>query len=108
MSGRELRDYLNESYDRTYQYFGSGELETMEQMWDRKVEESKVPEDITRHGSGVMDFLKKDGYNWDYPMNISAFGDKRLIWNGHHRVASAADIEEETGKQIYIPVKYSF
>ena len=93
----------------------SGDLEpgeTMDQMWDRKVEQSKAPRD-TGHGSGVYDALSEgkpilDSVNVHFGTYMGE--GKRsdtFIPNKHHRIAAQADIDATTGKETFVPIEYS-
>lgn len=89
-------------------------------LWDRKATESRAPvEDVRPNadftemknypwGSGVYQSIKESGYDWSKPVNIvhrSRTGE-RFMGQGHHRVAAAAELEQETGKTMYIPISH--
>jgi hypothetical protein len=104
MTAPEIKAYLNESGDLKTN-------ETMEDLWKRKLEESKVKkgrDPITAPpGSGIYRSLKRNGYDGP-PIYIGHFNspsglnDKRLLADGHHRVASMAEIDPNA----WIPVTH--
>lgn len=88
----------------------TGLNETMSEMWDRKEEESRVPLHVRRsgevlHGSGVYDSIAKEGVTSHVEIRPRVDGGL-FMRNGHHRVAAAAAVERDTGRQQYIPVNY--
>jgi len=97
MTPEEIKGYVNTSGDL---YDG----ETMDQMWERKVEESKAPRD-TGHGSGVYDAL-----SGGKPIlsTVTALHTSRgsELEDKHHRVAAQADIDATTGKETFVPMAY--
>ena len=105
MSGREWMNSVSDSVDLDH-----GEHETMEELWDLKTDESKMHAG-SGHGAGIFSSMSKHGYDAD-----KAFGDAPTILvssrnqmvqgEGHHRIAAAAEIERETGKQVWIPTNY--
>lgn len=99
-TGRELRGLINKSTD-----LDSGE--DMDAMWNRKVEES-LWEGRAGHGANVHRSLSEKGWEGE-PLELNHGDDEysRWITDGHHRVAAAADIEDTTGKLIFIPVNHS-
>jgi hypothetical protein len=114
---QELQDAITDSNDRNVLYdAAAGEMmrddngilqkESMPDMWSRKLQESKQREGYG-HGSGVYDSMMSEGvrphtslklYHADQP----GVNNKRVIADGHHRVAAAADIERTTGKNMWI------
>lgn len=116
MTGKELRDSMSYSYD-----LDPGE--TMDDMWDRKVDESMSEfggeswdnsssegSSSREHGAGVYDSLKNEGL-WDTPSSVVRVRhhvnkDSMRLRDAHHRVASAAHIEESGGRQIFFPVSH--
>lgn len=104
-SARELRDrVINHSKDDTH-----GDLED---MWNNKLEEAQEPWDESKpdylqtHGAGVYDSIKEKGYKGS--RLVLAHGPSGATWvtNGHHRIAAAAQIEEETGVPVFIPIEH--
>lgn len=124
-SAGELRDTINESGDRMYLSTGlrGGGRESLEAMWERKVEESKKPAN-TGHGSGVYESIEKQGYQEQEPTETDSWGramgvgseppgipvrwdnDQMQVMDAHHRIAAAADIEKKTGKTIWMNVSH--
>jgi hypothetical protein len=112
--GKELRDKISTPHDRFAR-------ESVSEMWNRKAEEAKEPLNDDewwgerQHGAGVYDSISEDGWS-DEPLNIDGPGwDNHLetktdgsfaAYDGHHRIAAAADIEEKSGRNVWIPVTY--
>ena len=87
----------------------SGDLEPGEDlphMWDRKAEESKEPGRSGKHGAGVYDSMKEEGYN-GMPLTVSHDHRGKYVYNGHHRIAAAAAVARETGRNVWIPVEHN-
>jgi hypothetical protein len=85
----------------------SGDLkpgENMDQLWDRKLQESKQPRD-TGHGGGVHEALSS---GTPILNDVDVLFDHRrtLLTDKHHRVAAQADIDAATGKETLIPVRH--
>ena len=82
--------------------------ESMEEMWSRKEHESKFPRDPKnwRHGSGVYESVAKEGVTSH--VEITPYehrGESALhMGEGHHRVAAAAAVERDTGREQFVPV----
>lgn len=114
MTGKEWKATVVDSGDRKYTQTTMSEApkrESMDQLWTRKVEESKEPIVSTKHGAGVYHGMEKVGYNAPREFNstpqIIYHSERGAVQgDGHHRVAAAADIEEKTGKQTFIPTSY--
>jgi hypothetical protein len=100
MTPAEIKGYVNTSSD-----LRSDGSENMEQLWDRKVEESKRPRDYGP-GSGVYDALSagKPILGTVTVLHRSS-GDSELE-DKHHRVAAQADIDATTGKETFVPMEY--
>jgi len=110
MTGKELKDQITESGDIL-----SGQ--TLGDMWAGKSETSKKPLSSGIPGSGSRESIEREG--WNPPeggviqanhvlggpgeANLADFG----VEDGHHRIAAAADIEKETGKQTFFPVEHN-
>jgi hypothetical protein len=117
MTGKELRNYVTQSWDR-YTKKDDGVEETMDDMWNRKIMESEVPYTQYRHGSGLRDSLSKRGYIHDPhnaikvmhvdpdPSGRGTITPGRYVTEGHHRIAALADIEEESGKETFVPISH--
>lgn len=122
MTGNEVKNRVEDSYDRRPLFDGSAvdsvgdrvrlrdpgggpASETMNEMWNRKLQESQAPQ-YSGHGSGVYDSMKRYGYNRDVPLTLNMNTPEGVVLSdGHHRVASAADLEDK-GHEIYIPVQH--
>ena len=114
MTGKEVQSRVTQSLD-TQPGEGLGE------MWARKEQESRVPgnfqtnPDAPGHGAGVYDSLATRGYNPPDDREVSQSvalrfdrlnqDEMRMGW-GHHRVAAAAALERDTGKQTFLPVNW--
>jgi hypothetical protein len=110
------------------------ERESMEQMWSRKEAEAKTPKEVKNydvqwrggrghrvtinstpthvHGAGIYESVKEKGVeqgpNQKSPILTyvdKSTGEKRQ-GEGHHRIAAAAAVERETGKQVWIAPTY--
>lgn len=105
MTGSELKKSITSSLDQRYT---DGSLEG---MWDRKVAQSQKPAGSGGPGAGVYDSLKERGYDdsrsYSPHLTMDHFDNQREIPDGHHRVAAAAQLEKDTGKPVYIPVRHS-
>lgn len=116
MTGTELRNRVNFSMDALKKEgpFSDPKVpvphdETLDDMWARKVEESKVPRTMGEHGSGTYESIDRLGWRAPDPVTLryeTGSGSAR-IGDAHHRIAAAADIEAQTGRQIYIPVEHT-
>lgn len=117
MTGQEIKNQITHSYDvDPNRKTASGEPETLSGLWDYKVEEAKSPQGSkdphghTVPGAGVYESIKKHGYRGE-PIVIREYhaptGLVTGIYDGHHRVASAAKLEEE-GQPVHIPVTHDF
>ena len=110
MTGRELKDLTTESGDML-------PGETLDDMWKRKLETAKKPHSSDIPGSGSYDSIKNEGWNPPDRSVIQAHhgfgaagGSNTVdfgVGDGHHRIAAAADIEEQTGRQVFFPVEHS-
>ena len=125
---QELKDTITESGDRgRYGSFASHygldsadrqsssgssgyhEKESLDEMWDRKLAESKRPVE-SGHGGGVHASIVKRGYVQASPVRMhwdteDGMTDVRLS-DAHHRIAAAADIEQTTGRNIWINAEH--
>ena len=124
MTAREIKDYLNDSGD-----LEDYNTDSMDVLWDKKLEESKDPnarwgggvydalasgkDIITRNTRpkyeepGVVEIMVGSGPEIDVEGNI--IGDRegiRYIADMHHRIAAQADIDEKSGTEKYLPVTY--
>lgn len=122
MTGTELQETINHSYDGSMSTGGTGGGENgLKGLWDLKLRESKKPESGGRHGSGTYDSIKQHGWSSDHarsgydvvnlyhdskPGAIPEFDrEERRVDDGHHRIAAAADLESRGSAPHYIPVK---
>lgn len=107
LTATELKTYLTDSLDRLPD-------EDIDELWDRKRQEAQHEYHEYMHGSGVYDSIARDGFNWNFPVEVLHHGKlepgkyEKLMGEGHHRVAAAAEIEEDTGKPIWIPIDHQF
>jgi len=115
MTGTELKNSLTDSIDRNpIGGFGG----TMDNMWKRKLRESKGE---AYHGGGTYKSIKENGWvgpgpgihHSTIPGGIPAWDkEDTQVDDAHHRIAAAADIEAKSkGKrQIFIPTtnRYQF
>lgn len=104
MSAREVKNWITDSTDRSPN-------ETLDDMWKRKLRESKSPRGANVHGAGVYDAVSEGKSILPdltlIPYRKDAFGDaKNVIGDGHHRIAAMADVEAKTGRESFTPVKY--
>lgn len=104
MTGMELKNSITYSGDRN-------DDETLDDMWNRKVEESKETRGV--HGAGTYESIREHGWKPEgryddkqIPVRYSKSKSSMRIANGHHRVAAAADIEEKTGKLTFFPLSH--
>jgi len=105
MTGTEWQDFVTHSTDGP-----------LEHIWPQKEQESRAPAASGRHGAGVYDSLKSEGYNHFKGVNSPAtiiFEEspdgksvRHVQSEGHHRVAAAAAVERDTGKPVYLPTNY--
>jgi hypothetical protein len=104
MTPQEIKGWITDSTDRS-------PGETLDQMWDRKVTESKKPQGSNSHGSGVYDAVSS-GNNILPSVTLIPFRKneyeeaRNVIGDGHHRVAAMADFADKSGKQSFVPVEY--
>ena len=109
MTGVEIQNSVTHSIDQR-------EGESLSDMWNRKAVEAKRPAtegstvpDSPQHGAGVYDSLKQSG--WQSPSSeiwLTHNNDQVRMGAGHHRVAAAAALEREEGKQVFIPIEHSY
>lgn len=125
MSATEWKDHVQDSVDLPEpdsfhsQHKDAANIQQgrMNRMWDRKLEESKLPETEYDHGSGLHDSISEKGFQVRPIVNkFSYYEDRPVVYvnkdgtkmqgEGHHRIAAAADIEQKTGKVFDIPTNY--
>lgn len=126
-SGTEWMNDITNSLDRKTDK--EGNVESMSDLWSRKTEESRRsfwqrpdPRTVrgdssplirnTERGAGVHASMSSSGYD---PTKTDFMETKPTIWldgddqtqgEGHHRVATAAALEKETGRTMWIPTNY--
>lgn len=117
-SGKELKDMLHGAGDQPFHFKESGEgrfnrdkgdageradkEDQLKSVWARKSRENAMP----RHGGehtlqesvGRLGVLSK--------VNIAHIDDGYAAWDGHHRIQAAAEVEEKTGKPVWVPINY--
>lgn len=104
-TGSELKNMITYSGDQ-------GNDEDLDEMWERKTEESEAEKQHGWHGSGVYDSLMEHGWQGSEKIPVQHSGSHARgnaeVWldEGHHRVAAADAIERRTGKKIFIPVTH--
>ena len=78
------------------------EPDPMKSLWNRKLMEAMKPEG-SGPGSGVYDSIRTRGFIPTEPIKV--FQNEEggvIIQNGHHRIATMADIEEKTSREHMI------
>jgi len=116
MTPSEVKDYITTSGDLHYMRTPGGGLrnETMDELWDRKLESSKAPRE-TGHGSGVYEGLEegkdlmymRGGYRRaGNTVEINYAKGHTFLGDMHHRIAAMADIDQKRGTQTYLPVTH--
>lgn len=96
MTPKEIHGIVNESYDRHFpDKSRTGQMETLDEMWERKLEESRVPRDPQKHGSGSYSLLSKAGWDWDFKVPIQMHESTVRLTNAHHRIAAMLDIDPD-------------
>jgi hypothetical protein len=80
--------------------------ETLPSLLDQKLAQSRLPAG-SGHGSGLYDDIKERGVQ----ERIIAYehwkaGGKLIQGEGHHRLASAAAAQQETGRPQFVPIEY--
>lgn len=104
MRPQELMDTVQHSadegiVDRDLRNKGTRK-DIMTSVWGTKRRELYGP-----HYSGLVESIKKHGVI--RPVTIEDIPNQPLsMGQGHHRVAAANMVEQQTGRQIYIPVTY--
>lgn len=105
MSGNDIMNYVNESFDR--HAYGE-ERETMEHLWERKLDESQKSAD---RDPDLYQSLASGWKDNQKPIQIAHETVKgepvRYLLNGHHRAAAAADLQKRRGQEIYFPVEHT-
>lgn len=117
MTPQEIKDYITTSGDLGHvQTSDELRVETMDELWNRKLEASKSPKD-SGHGAGVYDALSQGKDIIVRPSSIlggrvisptilhNLHGD-RVLEDMHHRIAAQADIDAQRGTQTFLPVSH--
>lgn len=127
MTPTELMDTAHSPDEMKGLAYTGHDVQSMQDLWDIKLQESKVQQG--REGSydgrdyrypdgwGIYDSLEKDGWKegekvtvQQTPDGVDPDDDAVLtnIWDGHHRIAAAKDIEEQSGgsRSFFIPIDY--
>lgn len=115
MTPEEIKGYMTTSGDLHQIVTPEGHLrnETMEELWDRKLEASKAPKD-SGHGAGVYDALSEGIDILDQYIQFggpaleilhNSKGD-RYLGDMHHRIAAQADIDKQQGTQTFLPISH--
>ena len=106
MTGTEWKDSITRSTDGPLQH-----------VWPQKTSEARAPGPVSPlnpvHGGGIKDAIAKEGYKHDRADPPTIILEETMSGKlnhvqgeGHHRVAAAADIEQDTGKPVYLPTNY--
>jgi hypothetical protein len=80
--------------------------ETMSEMWNRKLSESKMPPH-TGHGAGVYRSIRTKGWQPEGPFTVIHSGSDMRLYEGHHRVAVLAEMERKTGRSPFLYLKHA-
>lgn len=103
--GQELQDSITHSADQASTYGDTN----LQDMWARKLSEAKQPESSGGHGAGLYESMLNEGVRPHTKLEVSWGSQagrpdepRQQIYEGHHRVAVAADIERNTGRAMWI------
>jgi hypothetical protein len=109
MGGQEWQQTVTDSADRR-----AGQ--SLDSLWAQKLEEAKRPSSSGGHGSGLYENISKHGFQldkaWDkddYPtLWVGNQPDRPSFrqFEGHHRIAVAAEIERVENRPVWIPTNY--
>lgn len=97
MTGKELQNRIEFSHDKQHD-------ETLPQMWERKAYESRDP--LHLRSGKVYGSLLTDGVRDGTIMQLSHQPTGARVYDGHHRIAAAADLEEQGDRQLFFPVQH--
>ena len=115
MPAKQLQGRIGQSYDVGFEDAPKGSAGSLDKhpgalnnMWERKLTESREKIDNGGRGAGVYDSLAKKGYvgdplevrHGDFPGSEDTDKGLRLL-DGHHRLSSAADLD------LLVPVSHS-
>lgn len=101
MTGNEIKQTITGSVDAS-----NNDEDTMSEMWDQKVEEShdrRVNAGDDRHGQSLYDSVEDEGAHTPVTLYTPRFN-STIHGDGHHRTAISADVEDRSGRQVYLPV----
>lgn len=112
-SADELQRSLTDSGDRNRPTNPNGvgftgQKESMQDMWSRKLAQSQASPATGEHGSGVYNSIAGEGFRPHAKLLVNH--DNRggaSLNDGHHRLAAAADIERTTGKPQWINAEHT-
>lgn len=107
LSGVELKNYVTNSVDNDRYPIKPDTKRAMDRLWEEKEEESTLDPSEGFDGGGVYESIRQNGFNWEHPVDVYHDKGLRIMVDGHHRVAAAARLEQETGTPIWIPIKHS-
>lgn len=110
MTGNEIKQSITGSVDAP-DADDDNDNDVMAEMWDQKVDESHYrradPRDDV-HGQSLYDNVDEEGARMPvtmfHPRSYMYSTGSMIHGDGHHRTAISADVEDRTGRQIYIPV----
>lgn len=105
------------------------ESETLDEMYERKLREAKMPKETQGHGAGVYASLESKGWDPEEPLVVDFTGNKEMPdwskpgakfgeivmqesgvyhqYDANHRLAAAQEIENQTGQPFWIPLEYN-
>lgn len=135
MTPTELMETAHSPDEMMGMSYSGHDVQSMQDLWDIKLQESKVQQGTekdydgrlsrTPDGWGIYDSLEKGGWKQggkvtvqqtpkvtvqQTPDGVDPDDDAVLtnIWDGHHRIAAAKDIEERSGgsRSFFIPIDY--
>lgn len=105
MTPREIKNTLTSSFDARY-LSDQKRMETMDEMWSRKLQESFDPYE---DGTDLYHSIRDKGLRVQKPFKIE-YGKKGpgsvTLADGHHRIATGVALENEIG-ETYIPVTHT-
>lgn len=108
MSASALVSRITNSTD-IYRYAKEPEsARDLRNLWEWKTDEALSPAGTrdVEGGAGVYDAMKEHGFDPDKPVRVEEKGNMTWIIDGHHRLAAAKRLEEETGQVVRVPIKY--
>ena len=113
MSAGEWQETMERSVDQKQGWNAEAD-EPLGDVWKRKLTEAKATKNRGEaHGAGTYESLKEHGFKpemgngpYDQPSILINRRNEQIQGEGHHRIAAAAELERETGENIWIPTNY--